>query len=137
MTQYNATPEVLIAMLRMAGEKLTIARRLLEAGFFGDAASRAYYAAFYAVSAALAERGMTYSSHKQTLGAFNGEFVKAAIFPPDSFRKLQRLFDDRQTGDYDWETQLERKDAERDLADAESLVNACGDYLKKQAGVSL
>jgi uncharacterized protein (UPF0332 family) len=137
MTQERATPEVLGAMLRMAREKLIIATRNLEEGFFGDAASRAYYAAFHAVSAVLAERGMAFSSHKQTLGAFNRDFVNTGIFPPDSFRKLQRLIDDRQTGDYDWETQLERGDAERDLADAEFLVNACGDYMKTRTGISL
>ena len=40
-----------------------------------SAVSRAYYAAFHAVSAALLSRGETYSRHGQVLGAFNRAFV--------------------------------------------------------------
>ena len=134
MNEYKSTPDVLKAMLRKAREKLASARKNLDSGFYGDVASRAYYAAFHAISAVLADRGLTFSSHAQTLGAFNRELVKTEIFPADTFRKLQRLFEDRQIADYDWNISVDRETAKKDLADAEWLVNACLEYLEKQTG---
>ena len=52
-----------IAMLDAADEKLRAAQLLIDGRAWGDAASRAYYAAFHAVSAALLARGETFSSH--------------------------------------------------------------------------
>lgn len=48
------------AMLAQSEEKLRAARLLLDGGAWGDASSRAYCAAFYAVSAVLLSRGETY-----------------------------------------------------------------------------
>ena len=61
----------LTALLALADEKLRAAGLLVTGGAWGDASSRAYYAAFHAVSAALLSRGETYSRHGQVLGAFN------------------------------------------------------------------
>lgn len=47
-------------MLAQSEEKLRAARLLLDGGAWGDASSRAYCAAFYAVSAVLLSRGETY-----------------------------------------------------------------------------
>jgi uncharacterized protein (UPF0332 family) len=68
------------ALLAHARAKLEAARVLLAARAPGDAASRAYYGAFHAVSAALLARGQAYSSHAQVLGAFNRDFVHAGTF---------------------------------------------------------
>lgn len=134
MSDYKPTPEVIKAMLNKADEKLRSAVRDYEDGFYGDASSRAYYAAFHAISAALSFHGFTFSSHAQTLGAFNREFIKKGCFPPESFRKVQRLFEDRQVADYDWNISIEAETAEKDLSDAKWLVFACRDYLiDKQA----
>ena len=46
MSDYKPTPEVIKAMLNKADEKLRSAGRDYEDGFYGDASSRAYYAAF-------------------------------------------------------------------------------------------
>jgi len=109
----------------------------MESGFFGDACSRAYYAAFHAVSAVLAHHGLAFSSHAQTLAAFNREFVKTAVFPRDTFRKLQRLFEDRQQADYDWTRDVDKQTARKDLDDAQWLVDACTEYLEKIIGQPL
>lgn len=82
MNRHQATPQVLRAMLKKAQQKLAAARKDMESGFFGEASSRSYYAAFHAVSAVLAHRGLAFSSHAQTLAAFNREFVKTAVFSP-------------------------------------------------------
>ena len=134
MSDYKPTRAVIKAMLNKADEKLLSAGRDCEDGFYGDASSRAYYAAFHAISAVLAFHGFTFSSHAQTLGAFNREFIKKGYFPTESFRKVQRLFEDRQVADYDWNISIDAQTAEKDLSDAKWLVSACRDYLiAKQA----
>lgn len=132
MRGFEPTHEVLSAMLAKADEMLTSARRDLQAGACGDAASRAYYAVFHALSASLASRGLSFSSHSQTLGTFNREFVKTGIFPPETSRKLQRLFEDRQTADYDWNRHVDGQTAREDVTDAEWLVTACREYIEQQ-----
>lgn len=125
------TPEaVLKAMLQKADEKLAVARKDFENEFFGDAVSRAYYAVYHAITAVLASRGLSFSSHTQTLGAFNREFVKNGVFPPDTYKKIQRLFEDRQAGDYDWKNQINRNTAEMDLAAATGVVTLCRKHLE-------
>jgi uncharacterized protein (UPF0332 family) len=91
----------LTALLTLADEKLRAARLLVEGGAWGDASSRAYYAAFHAISAALLWRVETYSRHAQVLGAFNKAFVHTGLFPKEFTALLTRLFENRQSGDYD------------------------------------
>jgi uncharacterized protein (UPF0332 family) len=117
--------EMLRDMLAKAEQKLVSARTSLEAGHHDDAASRAYYGAFHALSAVLAQRGLSFSSHGQTLGAFNREIVKTGALPPEAFTKIQRLFQDRHTGDYDASRSLDEETARRAVADAAWLVDEC------------
>jgi len=137
MSKHQATPQVLRAMLKKARQKLAAARKDMEFGFFGEASSRAYYDAFHAVSAVLAHHGLAFSSHAQTLAAFNREFVKTKVFPADPFRKLQRLFEDRQIADYDWTRDVDKQTACKDLDDAQWLVDTSTKYLEKTVGQSL
>lgn len=123
------TPEV-AALLAHARAKLEAARVLLAARAPGDAASRAYYAAFHAVSAVLVARGQAYSSHAQVLGAFNRDFVHAGTFPREFTAILARLFEDRQTGDYDPTASLDAAEAERDVQDAQRIVDAVAEHLR-------
>ena len=45
---------------------------------------------------------ITCSSHKETIGSFNKEFVKPGTFPKSFTKTIQKLFNERQTGDYDF-----------------------------------
>jgi uncharacterized protein (UPF0332 family) len=110
--------------LEAARRKLEGARSALHNGFFEDASSRAYYAAFHAATAALASRGLSYSSHGQVIGAFNREFIHSGRLPPEMFTMLQRLFADRQVGDYSASRTIPQETAERGVADAELLLDA-------------
>jgi hypothetical protein len=111
-------------MLGLAEEKLRAARLLLQGKAWGDASSRAYYAAFHAASAALLSRGLTYSSHARVLGAFNKEFVHSGLFPSKFTAFLTRLFENRQIGDYDALPTLTEVEARQDIEDAHRIVEA-------------
>ena len=119
-------------MLDQADEKLRAANLLFEGNAWGDAASRAYYAAFHAVSAVLLSKGITFSSHSKVLGAFNKEFVHTGYFPNDFTTLLTRLFEDRQMGDHDFIPGISKEEARQDVADAQKIVEEIKKFLKIQ-----
>jgi uncharacterized protein (UPF0332 family) len=56
------------------------------------------------------------------LGAFNRDFVRVGTFPREWTAILARLFEDRQTGDYDPTATLDMDEAARDVEDAGRIV---------------
>jgi uncharacterized protein (UPF0332 family) len=120
-----ADPTALEALWLKAETKLAGAQSAYSQGFFDDAVSRAYYAAFHAVTATLASSGLSFSSHGQTIGAFNREFVLSGQLPPDTFRRLQRRYEDRHVGDYGVARSIDEPTARRDVEDAVWLLSAC------------
>ena len=117
------------AILHKAEDKLKTAHLNFDNGQYDDTVSRAYYAAYHAMTAVLASQDLVFSSHAQTIGAFNREFVKTGKFPAEFAKKTQDLFAARQTGDYDAETRLGRETAEESLRDAEAVCAAVRQYL--------
>lgn len=116
-------------MLARAAKKLKVAELLLDNGAWDDAASRAYYTAFHGISALLLSRGKTFSRHAQLIGAFNRDFVKNHTFDREFTTLLTRLFEDRQSGDYDVISELTEQEARRDVADARRILDAIEVYL--------
>jgi uncharacterized protein (UPF0332 family) len=118
------------AVLAKAAEKLSVAEMLLANDAWDDAVSRAYYAVFHAISALHLSNGQAFSSHAQSIGRFNKDFVKTGIFPKEFTAILSRLFEDRQSGDYDLSGLVTAEDARRDVDDAKRLLDAIIDYLR-------
>ena len=125
----SAVGTVITAMFAKADRKLNSARHCFSLGDWEQTASCAYYAAFHSVSALLESRGLTYSSHRQTIGAFNRDFVASGLFPRDFGRRLSELFEDRQSGDYELEVLLSEEMARNDLAFASELMLSCRVHL--------
>jgi uncharacterized protein (UPF0332 family) len=75
-------------------------------------------------------RGESYSTHAQVLGRFNKEFIQTGIFPREFTKLLTRLFEDRQSGDYDVEPGLTETEARQDVADGERIVVAVRQFLE-------
>ncbi|NEQ33049.1 MAG: HEPN domain-containing protein [Leptolyngbya sp. SIO4C5] len=93
-------PDEIQAYLERSGASLQAAKILLESSLFDDAASRAYYAAFYAVSALLISQQLTFNSHSGVLRAFSLQFVKTQRIDRHYGRDLSWLAELRQVGDY-------------------------------------
>ena len=83
-----------------AEESLRSAERELDAGSLGFALNRIYYAAFYAVSAALLERRASFKKHSGVRSAFHREFIKSGLLDVEWGKFYDQLFEDRQEGDY-------------------------------------
>lgn len=88
------------ALLRKGRTNLQAAQLLSEQGYADIAASRAYYAMFYAAEAVLLERGFSFSSHSAVIAAFGRELVKPGILPARLHRYLIDAQDLRNLADY-------------------------------------
>jgi uncharacterized protein len=98
-----------------AERSLASAGRELEAEEFSFAMNRVYYAAFYAVSAALLERHSPFKKHSGIRSAFHREFVKTGLLDIQWAKFYDQLFEDRQEGDYVASIAFEREYVERQM----------------------
>ena len=106
-----------------ARNEIAAVRSLSAAGFWRQAHSRAYYAAFYAAEAALLALGETRSKQSGVIAAFGRLVVKDGGFDRELGGTLSALFEGRNAADYDW------LDTPEDLAadpavEAERFVDA-------------
>jgi uncharacterized protein (UPF0332 family) len=119
-----------IALLIKAESKLKTARIDSSSGQYEDSISRSYYCAFLSISALLLSKDLSFSSHNQTIGNFNKEFVKTGIFTKDYTETLQSLFEDRQSSDYDALTTFTEENANEDMRIAEKVLLGVKSYLE-------
>lgn len=88
--------------LTTAREALAAAERNLTARAHRSAVHEAYYAAFYAATAALATRELQYKRHAALVANFNRLFVyEEKLFEAEMAGRLQRLLDARLQFDYE------------------------------------
>jgi len=110
--------------LSRASSDLDASRLLLNGGFMDQAASRAYYAAFYAAEAALLRLGETRSSHAGLIAAFGSLVVKKGGFEPGIAALLCELFDLRNDADDELLGSITGDHAQWAIASAERFVSA-------------
>jgi uncharacterized protein (UPF0332 family) len=92
-------PEIL-ALLDKARASYRAAVLLSQQGYPDFAASRAYYAMFYAAQALLLSRELSFSSHAAVIAAFGREFVRSKDLDAKFHRYLIDAQDVRNVGDY-------------------------------------
>ena len=126
---------VIKEMLNKSHKKLKTALTTLEHEEYDDSVSRSYYAVFHAISAVLLSKGLHFSTHAQTIGAFNRNLVKTGEIPVIT-KTIGKLFSERQLGDYDFQRCLDAVTAKEDLEEAEKIIDACETYLAKVYKVS-
>ena len=122
----------LIVIMAKSKHTLKIARELYELDYYGDSISKVYYAVFHSLQAILLTLGLSFSKHSGIIGAFNKEFIYREIFPKDFHKIIERLFKERQIGDYEYEENLNSDDAKQDINDAESIILSIERYLIKE-----
>lgn len=88
------------------------------------AASRAYYAAYYAVSALFSAHGRFFSKHTDIEAAVHRELVKPGLWPQQvgqGFSMLARL---RRRGDYGGDKHVSMEEAEQATGLAKAVMDA-------------
>lgn len=86
--------------LEKAADSLASAESEFAARRFAFAMNRAYYACFYAASAILLRLGHRFSKHSGVRSAVHQKLVKTGLITPDLGKIYDRLFENRQEGDY-------------------------------------
>jgi hypothetical protein len=87
------------------------------------AINRAYYAAFYAATAALIEVEETIKTHEGTHQRFSLHFVKSGVLPHHIGRTLKYAYNLRQRADYDALTVFDKAAVADLIADVTEFVD--------------
>ncbi len=114
-----------------AREELQSARLNLENDFYSACASRTYYAVFYAATALLKTRQLSFSKHSAVLSAFRQHFVKTGEFSVEMSDFYKIAFDMRQIGDYEKQIQFEPDGLRKNLDRARTFVEEAEAWLRR------
>ena len=97
---------------------------LAKAGFFDFAASRAYYAGFYAAAAVLLSEDIGFGTHAGVLNGIHQHFVKPGRLSRELGRSLNWMAELRAVGDYGEIRHVPKPEAYEAIEKAERLVTA-------------
>ena len=125
-----ATKELIKGYLEKAERKLKVAEKLLRSDDYEDAVSRAYYAVFHAAQGLLLTEGERAETHKGVVTLFGLLFVKTGKFKKDLGKYLANLKDERESGDYEIFSYIDRETAETAIEEAKEFVRETQAYLK-------
>lgn len=125
-----ATKELIKGYLEKAEKKLKVAEKLLRSDDYEDAVSRAYYAVFHAAQALLLTEGERAGTHKGVVTLFGLLFVKTGKFKKDLGKYLANLKDERESGDYEVFSYIDRETAETAIEEAKEFIKETQAYLK-------
>lgn len=117
------------ALISRARRYLRSAEILLTDGDYDSSVSRAYYAMFYCAQAALLTKELSFSSHKGVISAFGKHFVKTGVFTKELGKELNRAFEKRQIGDYDYTFVISQAEAKQMLQSADNFVKAIASWV--------
>lgn len=117
--------------LKRAETSLEAAKAMVEKEYYDIAASRAYYAAFYAASALLLKEKIDTSKHSGVIASIHRLFVKTGKLDKDQGRNLQWLFDLRSVGDYGVSEHVASGEARKAIKVSEEFLAATLKLLKE------
>ena len=120
------------SLIERAKRYLKSAEILLEEGDYESSVSRTYYAMFYSAQAMLLTKNLSFSSHKGVISAFGEHFVKTGIFPRERGRELNKAFEKRQIGDYEYTFVISKTEAKEILKNGKKFVEKITQHLKEK-----
>jgi uncharacterized protein (UPF0332 family) len=132
MNELSKLAQQLQMMIQKATRSLEVAKQLAQQSNYDFASSRAYYATFYGMQAALLTKNLSASKHSGTIHLFNQHFIKTAIFPDEFSKSIGRLFRHRQTGDYTFDLRIDHATVQKDIQTAETVLQTIVAYLVKE-----
>jgi uncharacterized protein (UPF0332 family) len=119
----SATKALIEGYIQKAQKKMDVAEKLLKSSDYEDAVSRAYYAVYHAAQALLLTEGEKAETHKGVVTLFG--------FDKKMGRYLTNLKDDRETGDYEIFSFLDKESAESAISEAREFIATATSYLQK------
>ncbi len=120
------------SLIERAKRYLKSAEILLREGDYESSVSRTYYAMFYSAQAVLLTKSLSFSSHKGVISAFGEHFVKADIFSREMGRELNKAFEKRQIGDYEYTFVISKNEAKDILKNGEKFIEKIIQHLREK-----
>ena len=109
--------------LRFADESLTVAEFASSNGLKQSAINRAYYAIFYAASAALlSEQVPLPKTHRTLITIFHRHFIRSGRLEQQFHRQLVKAFQLRQRSDYEIHASMDDNDVVATVEAADAFV---------------
>lgn len=118
----STTKALIIGYVQKANKKVGVAEKLLKSGDYEDAVSRAYYAVFHATQALLLTEGERAETHKGIVTLFGLLFVKTGKFSKHIGKYLANLKDDRESGDYEVFSYIDKETAETAISESKEFL---------------
>lgn len=123
------TPEVR-KLIEKAEYTLGVAEILEKEDFHPDAASKTYYAMFYAAQALLKSEGIEVKKHSAVESAIGYYFVKAGKLDPKYHKMFINARKIREIADYDIQEEIVEPQVTLRLREGEEFVSVIKDYLE-------
>jgi len=114
-----------------AHEMLEVARENLGNDRYSSACNRAYYGCFYATSALLFSKGLSFSKHSAVIAAFRQHFIKTGEFDARWSKTYELIMTSRQIGDYELNLSIEKEQAEQMVLEAGNFIQEVEVWLIK------
>jgi len=115
--------------LDKAERAVASAVRELQDGDLAFAVNRCYYACFYAFTAVLVRDGQFPRKHTMVRSFLNRDYVRPGIMPRRLGELYNRLFLDRQEGDYQPMVSFDRAEVKQLLEGTREFVAWCREHL--------
>ena len=121
------------ALLEKAVESVKAARLLAENGMHDIAASRAYYAMFYAASAIILAKQLRFKRHSALHAAFGRDFARLGVVPAELHGWLLDAAKARVTSDYRFDARITAEEAAAHIERAERFITDVRSAIEKTA----
>ena len=122
--------EYVLLRMKLAKEKIKVAKVLMESRSYRDVVSRAYYAIFYAAKSFLLYHGQDPHSHKGVDILFR-KFCHTHKRPEESFAKMLSVMrEERLNADYQEIARITKQDAQEAIDNAASFLKEIRSLLK-------
>jgi uncharacterized protein (UPF0332 family) len=123
MNTGEAQESLIRLWLKKAAEALASAELELNGGHASFAVNRLYYACFYAVTALLLGDGKQLARHSAVKSEFVRAYVKSGLVDARWNKFYQKLFDERQEGDYIPTATFDTSEVSASLKEAREFVD--------------
>ena len=124
------------SLIQKSLKELENAELLIQHDSFNAAVSRTYYAMFYAVQVLFVDNGITTSSHSGTVSTFSKTFISTGTLPKTLGRALNKIYEMRQSSDYDFTDFTTGDKAIEVLNIGKDFVQTILEYVKSKPGQS-
>lgn len=115
--------------IQKANDTLKEAEGISSLGYWNAVANRLYYACYYATSALLIKNSFQAQTHRGVITLLGMHFIKTGKISENSGKLFSRLFELRQTGDYDDLFDLTEEDVQPLLKPAKEYIKEISNLL--------